>query len=113
MIMITNKSITYYHKTLDANKLEKWNKYIFKKVWAFGGKGSSLNAGYENANDINVRIPMEYVSNNNIFNIGDIIAIGVQPEIEKQSDLKGKEFYNVTSININDFGNNPHIHLRR
>ena len=88
--MITNGSITYYHKTLDNNKLPIWNRYVFESVWHFGGKGSSINKGYENA---------------------DIIAIGIQPNIEKQSDLQGKEFYNVTSITINEHGNNPHVHL--
>lgn len=110
--MITNKSITYYHKTLNNNtKLEEWIKTDFSDVWVFGGKGSSINIGYENANDVNVRIPMEYVNDTSIFSIGDIVAIGIHDNISKQSDLKGIEFYNVTSININDFGNNPHIHL--
>lgn len=110
--MITNNSITYYHKTLnDITHLEEWNRILFSDVWAFGGKGSSINKGYENANDINIRIPMKYVNDKNIFSIGDIIAIGEQGNISKQSDLNGTEFYNVTSININDFGNNPHIHL--
>lgn len=107
--MITNKTITYYHKTLDENRLEKWNRYIFDRVWAFCGSGSSINKGYESSNNINVRIPS--IDNKEIFAIGDIIAIGVQPEIQRQSDLKNVEFYNVTSINVNDFGNNPHIHL--
>ena len=101
--MITNGSITYYHKTLNNNKLPIWNKYVFESVWHFGGKGSSINKGYENANDVDIRIPMEYVEDKNIFTIG--------PEISKQSDLQGKEFYNVTSITINEYGNNPHIHL--
>lgn len=109
--MITNKKITYYHKTLGTNKLEEYDRYIFENVWAFGGKGSSLNAGYENANDVNIRIPMEYVTNKEIFKVGDIVAIGVQSNIEKQSDLDGKEFYNIRSITINEYGNNPHIHL--
>ena len=109
--MITNNSITYYHKVLDERRLEKWIKYVFEKVWAFGGKGSSINAGYQNANDINVRIPIEEAKNHGYFNIGDIIAIGIQPDIAKQSDLNGVEYYNVTSVNINNFGNNPHIHL--
>lgn len=110
--MITNNSITYYHKILNTTtRLEEWSKTIFSDVWVFGGKGSSINFGYENANDINVRIPMEYVSDTSIFQIGDIIAIGEQGNITKQSDLNGKEYYNVTSININNFGNNPHIHL--
>lgn len=109
--MITNNSITYYQKSLDEHKLDKYKKYIFEKVWAFGGKGSSINKGYENANDINVRIPMEFVDDKSIFKIGDIIALGVQGNIEKQSDLKDVEFYKVTSITINEYGNNPHIHL--
>lgn len=113
----------------------------------FGGKGSSINKGYENANDINIRIPFtdllaglpikgtktkqvdemklrilnniqvkklskeEVLTIKEIFSIGDIIAIGHQDDIQKQSDLQGKEFYNVTTVNINNFGNNPHIHL--
>ena len=110
--MITNKAITYYHKTLnETTKIEEWNKTIFKKVWVFSGKGSSINRGYENANDMDVRIPMEFIQDKSIFSIGDIVAIGEQGNITKQSDLKGKEFYNVTSINVNDFGNNPHVHL--
>lgn len=109
--MITNKAITYYHKTLDENKLQVWNRYVFEKTWVFGGKGSSINAGYENANDVNVRIPMEYVNDKSIFTIGDIVVVGIQPEISKQSDLNGKEFYNITSITINEYGNNPHVHL--
>ena len=84
---------------------------MFENVWHFGGEGSSINKGYENANDVDIRIPMKYVSDKSIFKKGDIIAIGIQPEISKQSDLEGKEFYNVTSKNINDFGENPHVHL--
>ena len=109
--MITNKPITYYHKELDPNKLPIWIKYVFDSVWIFSGKGSSINKGYENANDMDVRIPMEYVRNKNIFAIGDIVAVGKQSNITKQSDLNGKEFYNITSVNINNFGSNPHVHL--
>lgn len=109
--MITNKSMTYFHKTLGSNRLEKWDKYSFNKVWLFGGKGSSVNKGYDNANDVDVRIPIDYVEDITIFKIGDIIAVGDQEDITKQSDLDGKEYYNVTSINYNDFGKNPHIHL--
>lgn len=110
--MITNNVITYYHKTFNKNtKLEEWDRTFFNNVWVFAGKGSSINKGYENANDMNVRIPMEYVEDTSIFHIGDIVAIGEHPNISKQSDLEGKEFYNVTSVNINNFGNNQHVHL--
>ena len=109
--MITNNKITYYKKSWNENRIEIWTKYVFDDVWVFGGKGSSINKGYDNANDVNVRIPMELVKNTDLFKIGDIVAIGIQGNITKQSDLKGIEFYNITSININDFGNNPHVHL--
>lgn len=109
--MITNKTITYYSKGQNEQKLEKWTKTIFSSAWVFGGKGSSINKGYENANDVDVRIPMMFVKDTSIFKVGDIIAIGKQSDITKQSDLNGIEFYNVTSVNINDFGSQPHIHL--
>ena len=110
--MITNKSITYYHRVMNlSTKLPSWQKIYFENVWLFGGKGSSINAGYENANDVNVRIPMQDIEDKRIFQVGDIIAVGKQGNIQKQSDLNGKEFYNVTSITINEYGNNPHVHL--
>lgn len=110
--MITNNKITYFHKSNDdITKLTTWTKYRFNDVWVFGGRGSSINKGYENANDVNVRIPLESIEDTSIFAIGDIIVIGEQNDIEKQSDLNGKEFYNVTSININNFGNTKHVHI--
>ena len=109
--MISNNDITLYHKILDENRLEKWVTYRFEDVWKFGGKGSSLNKGYENANDVDVRITLDKIDNLNIFEIGDIIAIGLLNDITSQSELDGNEFYNITSININDFGSTPHIHL--
>lgn len=109
--MITNTAITYYHKTFDENKLPVWNKTVFEKVWLFGTKQSTQNEGYTQTKVANVRIPMEYVQDVTIFSIGDIVAKGIQSNIQKQSDLQGKEFYNITSVSINDFGNNPHIHL--
>ena len=112
--MIINASLTHYHKTLDeATRLEKWIRYNYENVWWFGGKGSSINKGYENANDVNVRIP--YDKNNiDISNlaIGDIIIKGtLETDITTHQDLKNYEVYNITSINDNNFGINKHIHL--
>ena len=112
--MIINASLTHYHKTLDeATRLEKWIRYNYENVWWFGGKGSSINKGYENANDVNVRIPYDKndidISN---LAIGDIIIKGtLDTDITTQQDLKNYEIYNITSINDNNFGINPHIHL--
>lgn len=112
--MITNASLTHYHKTLDdETRLEKWIRYNYDNVWWFGGKGSSINKGYENANDVDVRIP--YDKNNiDISNlaIGDIMIKGtLKTDITTQQDLKNYEVYNITSINDNNFGSSPHIHL--
>ena len=112
--MIINASLTHYHKTLDeATRLEKWIRYNYDNVWCFGGKGSSINKGYENANDVNVRIPYDKndidISN---LAIGDIIVKGtLNTDITTQQDLKKYEVYNITSINDNNFGINRHIHL--
>lgn len=112
--MITNASLTHYHKTIDnETRLEKWIRHNYDNVWWFGGKGSSINKGYENANDVDVRIP--YDKNNiDISNlaIGDIIIKGTLGiDITTQQDLKNYEVYNITSINDNNFGINQHIHL--
>lgn len=112
--MITNVSLTIYHKTFDdINRVEKWVRYNYKKVWFFGGKGASVNKGYDNANDVDVRIPYNQneVSIDNI-QIGDILVKGtVAIDINTQQDLSNYETYNITSINDNNFGTQPHIHI--
>ena len=114
--MITNSSLTIYHKSgLDlTTHFEKWDRYNYDKVWFFGGKGAGINKGYDNANDVQIRIP--YSKNNglniNNFAIGDIIVQGtLDLSIETQQDLDNYLIYNITSINDNNFGINQHIHL--
>ena len=114
--MITNSSLTIYHKDgLDvATRLEKWTRYNYEKVWFFGGKGASINKGYDNANDVEIRIPYNENENLNVSNfaIGDIIVQGTLDfDIETQQDLKSYLIYNIKSINNNNFGSNQHIHL--
>ena len=111
--MITNSSLTIYHKVLDEEtRLEKWIRYNYSKVWFFGGKGASINKGYNNANDVDVRIPYNMELDINNFAIGDIIVKGdLHQEIATQQDIINCEVYNITSINDNNFGNNPHIHI--
>ena len=112
--MITNTSLTIYHKEYnEETRLDKWKRYNYEKVWFFGGKGAGINKGYVNANDVNVRIPYD----SNILDIanieiGDILVKGnISKEINTQQDLLNYEVYNITSINDNKFGNNPHVHI--
>ena len=111
--MITNSNITVYHQDgLDTNHLEKWTRYNYSNVWFFGGKGASLNKGYDNANDVDIRIPYNSSISIGNFSIGDIVVQGtLDLNITKQQDLSSYQIYNITSINDNNFGNNPHIHL--
>lgn len=113
--MITNSELTIYHKYFDATeRIEKWQRYNYDKVWFFGGKGASINKGYDNANDVEVRL--SYAKNNEMnidnFAIGDIIVQGnLETDIQRQQDLNDYLIYNITSIKNNNFGNSPHIHI--
>ena len=113
--MITNSSLTVYHKDgLDvATHFEKWTRHNYENVWFFGGKGAGINKGYDNANDVQVRIPYDRNEVDiNDFAVGDILVQGtINTDIETQDDLSDYLIYNITSINNNNFGNNQHIHL--
>lgn len=114
--MLINSSVTIYHKDgLDVTThLEKWTRHNYNKVWFFGGKGAGINKGYNDANDVEVRIPYDQNSGLNIndFAVGDIIVQGtLDIDIETQEDLNSYLTYNITSINNNNFGHNQHIHL--
>ena len=114
--MITNSSLTVYHRNgLDAiTHLEKWTRYNYDKVWFFGGRGAGINKGYDDANDVEVRIPYDQNAGLDIkdFSIGDILVQGaLTTDIETQQDLSNYEIFNIKSINNNNFGKNQHIHL--
>lgn len=113
--MICNSKLTIYHQDgLDvATHSEKWRRFNYDNVWFFGGKGASLNKGYDNANDVEIRLPydMNELDINN-FKIGDIIVQGeLTQDIATQQDLKNYQVYNITSIKNNNFGNSKHIHI--
>ena len=111
--MITNSSLTLYHRGYDdEKKASTWTRYNFDNVWWFGGKGAGINKGYDNANNVDVRIPYQIDMNLSNIAIGDIIVQGtLTTDIDTQQDLSSYDIYNITSINNNNFGNNPHIHL--
>lgn len=110
--MLVNSSLTVYHK-VEIDQDYKWVRYNYDNIWWFGGKGSSLNKGYENANDVQIRIPYDLnpkLDYNN-FGIGDILVKGtIKTDITSESDIES-EYYNITSLNNNIFGNNLHIHI--
>ena len=113
--MITNSKLTIYHKTFDkTTRNPKWTRYNYDNVWFFGGKGAGVYKGYDNANDVEIRIPYDQNASLSIdnFAIGDIIVQGkLETNIDTQQDLSNYLIYNITSINDNNFGSNQHIHL--
>ncbi len=112
--MLVNGGVTIYHKGLDEERFETWEKHNYFNAWFFGGKGAGINKGYQDANDVEVRIPYDQNDELNVndFAIGDIIVKGIiNEEIDTIDDLKGYKTYNITSINNNTFGNNKHIHI--
>lgn len=113
--MKTNSSMTLYHKRFNQKtRLDEWDRYSIENVNWQGGKGASINKGYEKANDINVFIP--YDTNKGLenvpFSIGDIIVKdNIKDVITKQSDLK-VENYNITTLIKNDNGSNNMKHIQ-
>ena len=114
--MVSNGKVTVYHVSLNkTTKLEEYTRFNYDNVWFFGGKGAGINKGYENANDFDCRLPYSIkgldFSN---FAIGDVV---VQDEVKLNiSDSKeltdaGYTIYTITSLNNNNFGNSPHIHM--
>lgn len=113
--MITNSSMTLYHKRLNSStRLDEWDRYPIENVMWQGGKGASINKGYDKSNDIKVFIP--YDTNEGLekvpFSIGDIIVKGnVEDKILKQSDLK-VDNYNITTLINNDYGSDDMKHIQ-
>ena len=113
--MICNSKLTiYHHEGIDTTtRLPRLVRYNYNNVWFFGGKGANINKGYDNANDVEIRLP--YDKNEldiSKFKIGDIIVQGeLTLDIERAEDLINYQFYNITSIKDNNFGNNKHIHI--
>lgn len=112
--MITNSSLTIYHKYFDkVSKVDKWKRQEIKNVWWYGGKGANYNRGLEDTNEVKIRIPKDINDTSNLeIEVGDILVKGIiKNEISMQSDLKSYETYNITSIIDNDTGLNKHIHI--
>ena len=112
--MITNSSLTIYHKYFDkVSKVDKWKRQEIKNVWWYGGKGANYNRGLEDANEVKIRIPKDINDTSNLeIEVGDILVKGIiKDEISMQSDLKSHETYNITSIIDNYTGLNKHIHI--
>ena len=115
ILTTTNTSMTVYHKVYDkATRLDKWERYPIENVMWQGGKGASIDRGYEKANDINIWI--SYANNEGLekipFSIGDIVVKGnINTVITKQSDLEVDNF-NITTLINNNYGSDLMRHIQ-
>ena len=111
--MISNSDLTVYHRIFNKDDRSiTWKRTVYKNIWWFGGKGASINKGYDNANDVEIRISYDLNPDIKDFSVGDILVKGeIETEITRQQDLDINEVYNITSIKDNTFGRRPHIHI--
>ena len=110
--MITNAEITVYHREKTSKHEAKWTRYNYNNVWWFESKNANVNKGYDNADTLKVRLPYNQNINIDNFKIGDILIKGkITIDIESQQDLKEYDIYNITTLDNNNFGNNPHIYI--
>ena len=110
--MIYNSDLTIYHKSLnDITKLEEWTRINFKNIWWFSSKNTTPSKGYEESNNVEIRIPYDLVKDETLIDVGDILVRGnINQDITRQSDING-EIYNIVTIKRNNFGTRPHIHI--
>lgn len=112
--MICNSSLTVYKHGFDKDKLDTWTRFNYKNVWFDNNQNSNTNKGYQNSNQVTIRIP--YGQNDNLnfenFSIGDIVVQGTLfKDITTQAELKDYQIYNITFKKNNTYGMNPHIHI--
>lgn len=106
--MPTNTDITLYQNNKGA--FEK--KYIEFVMWQ-GGDGYSISKGYENANNIDIWVPINKNDLSGIvFKAGDIVVKGnVDLKITTEYDLKNYKTYKITEIVENKYGSVDMQHI--
>lgn len=114
--MITNADLTVYHLIKDdTTRMGKWERHNYEKIWWFSKESVTQVDGYENSNNLDIRITYKNRDNLDIknFSKGDIVLKGIiKKDINSIAELSEYETYVITSTSNNDFGNNPHIHIQ-
>lgn len=106
--MLTNTDLTIFHRVHDpVTRLDKWERTYVDAAWWFKDSKATLNTdGLTVADVYYVRIPDTslVISKDDYLVKGDC---GVDMQTVK--DLEGYEKTRATTVNINTFGDNPHI----
>lgn len=127
--MMTNTSMSIYNKyTNPLTKEVTYKKHLIKEVFWDDSLGINLNTGYENADKVNIYIPFnkndlskykqskQYDGNGWTIQNGDFIVKGNIDinEVEKIKDLNNYEVFEITVVDVKDFGsdNMQHFEIR-
>ena len=106
--MLINSDCTIYsRKPNPSNDYDEWERKYVPECWWFHDTKSNITTnGLKSADVLTVRIPdLSMVVKKN-----DVIVQGnCQVDIQTVKDLKGYDYFKVTSANYNCFGSNPHI----
>lgn len=129
--MMTNTSMSLFNKyTEPTTKNVSYKKKLVKEVFWDDSLGINLNAGYENADKVNIYIPFDkneedlksyiepkqYNGNGWTIQNGDFIIKGDvdKTEVGGIKDLKNYEAFEITVVDKKDFGsyNMQHFEIR-
>lgn len=119
--MMTNTSMSLFNKyTEPTTKNVSYKKKLVKEVFWDDSLGINLNAGYENADKVNIYIPFDkneedlksyiepkqYNGNGWTIQNGDFIIKGDvdKTEVGGIKDLKNYEVFEITVVDKKDFG---------
>lgn len=106
--MLINSDCTIYsRKPNPSTGYDEWERRYIPECWWFQNTKSAITTnGLKSADVLTVRIPDLSVT----VKKGDVILQGFcEVEMKTVKDLKGHEYFTVTSANYNRFGDNPHI----
>ncbi|MGN0357108.1 MAG: DUF6751 family protein [Blautia sp.] len=105
-MMTTNSDCTVYNR-IRSNDGDTWKRIYVPAVWWYEEAKSSITTeGIKSGNVLTVRIPDISVK----IKKDDIIIKGrINMEIDTVKDLVNAEYYKVTAVNYNRFGENQHI----
>ena len=129
--MTTNTSMSVFNKYKDTltNQI-KYKKHIIQKVFWDDSTGINVDTGYENADKVDIYIPFDknkadlenyveakqYIGQGWTLQHGDFIIKGdvLENEVDGIKDLKNYEVFEITAIDLKDYGsyNMQHFEIR-
>lgn len=106
--MLTNTDLTIFHRNYDpVERLDKWEKTYVDSAWWFKDTKSTVTSdGLITADVYYIRIPDTSI----VLSKDDYLVKGIcEIDMQTVKDLEGYEKTKATTVNVNTFGDSPHI----